>query len=89
MFIAFAQQQDIEGWMDLLYLVKDNFPGLDMDEYRSALTECILNEQALIAKSEDTVVGALTFSRSTGELNFLAVHPHIVKKVLPRPLYQN
>ncbi len=75
MFITFAQQQDLTGWMDLLHLVKENFPGLDMEEYKIALLECIHHKQALIAKVEDTVVGALAFSRSTGELNFLAVHP--------------
>ncbi|MEM1484790.1 GNAT family N-acetyltransferase [Oscillospiraceae bacterium PP1C4] len=75
MFIDFAEQQDIDSWMDLLQMVKDNFPGLDMKEYRIALLDCILNKQALIAKAEDVIVGALTFSKRTGELSFLAVHP--------------
>ncbi len=84
--ISFAQQQDLDSWMDLLHLVKDNFPGLDMREYKIALMEYIHNEQALIAKTEDTLVGALAFSRSTGELYFLAVHPLYRKNGIAKSL---
>ncbi len=86
MLIDFAKQQDINSWMDLLHMVKDNFPGLDMNEYRIALLDCIQNKQALIAKIEDVIVGALTFSKSAGELSFLAVHPLYRKKGIAKAL---
>ncbi|MEG2626310.1 MAG: GNAT family N-acetyltransferase, partial [Christensenella sp.] len=75
MVVDFAEQQDIDSWMDLLHIVKDNFPGLDIKKYRISLLDCILKRQALIAKVEDVVVAALAFTQSIGELKFLAVHP--------------
>ncbi|MEG2575085.1 MAG: GNAT family N-acetyltransferase [Christensenella sp.] len=86
MFISFAKQQDIDSWMDLLCVVKDSFPGLDMKEYRTALSDCIRNKQALAVKAEDVIVGALTFSQCTGELSFLAVHPLYRKKGIAKAL---
>ncbi len=86
MLISFAQQQDLDSWMELLYLVKDNFPGLDIRKYEIALMESIHSKQALIAKINDSLVGALTFSRSTGELHFLAVHPQYRKNGIAKLL---
>jgi len=75
MKIAFAQSNDIDDWIKLLELVKDNFPGLDMDEYKKGLSTRILEQGALIAKENDMLIGALLFSRESKELEFLAVHP--------------
>lgn len=33
MIFEFACKQDIDSWMKLLELVKDNFPGLDKEAY--------------------------------------------------------
>ena len=86
MNIEFAQEQDINSWMDLLNLVKDSFPGLDIPEYKAALSKCILNKEAIVAKMGNTVVGALSFSYSNAELNFLAVHPQYRKKGIAKEL---
>lgn len=75
MEIAFASADDIEGWMEMLELVKDNFPGLDMDEYKKGLSERIHGQGALVARENGTVTGGLMFSRDSKELEFLAVHP--------------
>jgi ribosomal protein S18 acetylase RimI-like enzyme len=75
MKIEFAQNNDIDGWMELLELVKDNFPGLDMKEYEKGLSTRILEKGALAAKENGILIGALLFSRKSGELEFLAVHP--------------
>lgn len=75
MEIGYACNYDIDGWMKLLALVKDNFPGLDMDEYRKALSEQISGQGALAARENGTVIGGLLFSRESKELQFLAVHP--------------
>ena len=74
MDIGFAQSNDIDSWLKLLELVKDNFPGLDMDEYKKGLSKRILEQGALVAKESDTVIGALLFSGESKELEFLAVH---------------
>lgn len=34
MVFKFACSKDIESWMELLELVKDNFPGLDKEAYK-------------------------------------------------------
>lgn len=86
LFVGFAEQRDIDSWMELLYVVKDNFPGLEMKEYRTALLDAISIEQALVAKEEDVIVGALIFSQRTGELSFLAVHPLYRKKGIAKAL---
>jgi len=86
MNIEFAQEQDINSWMDLLNLVKDSFPGLDIPEYKAALSKCILNKEAIVAKMGNAVVGALSFSYSNAELNFLAVHPQYRKKGIAKEL---
>ena len=75
MKIGFAQNNDINGWINLLERVKDKFPGLDMDEYKRGLSTRILEQGALVAKENDMLIGALLFSRESKELEFLAVHP--------------
>lgn len=75
MKVGFAQSNDIDGWIKLVELVKDNFPGLDMDEYKKGLSTRILEQGALVAKENDMLIGALLFSRESKELEFLAVHP--------------
>lgn len=76
MEIRFAQIRDTVGWMALLELVKENFPGLDLEEYRKILSLRISGEGALVAVENDRIIGALLFSAETRELEFLAVHPH-------------
>jgi len=75
MKIGFAQSNDIDDWIKLLELVKDNFPGLDMEEYKKGLSTRILEQGALAAKENDMLIGAMLFSRESKELEFLAVHP--------------
>ncbi|MDQ1254164.1 MAG: hypothetical protein QG646_3390 [Euryarchaeota archaeon] len=75
MKIEFAQSNDIDGWMELLELVKEDFPGLDMNEYKKGLSKRILEKSALAAKENGILVGALLFSRESRELEFLSAHP--------------
>ena len=79
MIFEFACNQDIDSWMELLELVKDNFPGLDKDTYKKGLQVSILEKEALVAKANGLVVGALAFSKDSKELVFLAVHPEYRK----------
>ncbi len=87
MHIAFAQQQDMNSWMDLLHLVQDSFPGLNMREYQTGLAQCMDDRQALVAKVDNTLGGALIFSKDA-ELTFLAVHPQHRHKGIGKALIQ-
>lgn len=86
MVFDFACNQNIESWMNLLELVKNSFPGLDKEEYKKNLQICIDNKEALIAKEDNKVVGALAFSKSNKELSFLAVHPDYRKNGIAKGL---
>jgi Acetyltransferases len=80
MEIGFAQNKDINSWMELVERVKDSFPGLDMEEYKKGLSLRISGKGALAAVESGRVVGALLFSGETKELEFLAVHPDFRQK---------
>jgi len=70
MVIEFACNQDIASWMELLELVKDNFPGLDKESYKKGLQISISEKEALVMKKDGMVVGALAFSTNNKELVF-------------------
>lgn len=81
MKIGYAKNFDIESWMKLLELVKENFPGLDLDEYKNTLHQSIKEQEALIAEDDNgELAGELIFSRESNELAFLAVHPNHRRK---------
>ena len=66
---------DTDGWLELLDLVQESFPGLDLEEYQAILRRKITGGEALVALDGPLVAGALLFSEDSGELEFLAVHP--------------
>ncbi len=71
----FASPSDAPGWMRLVEAVKDNFPGLVMEDYRRVLMKNIERGSAICVRLETEVVGALLFSTAQRTLSFLAVHP--------------
>jgi len=71
----FAKRSDMEGWMALVDLVKDGFPGLDMADYRKTLEKNIDRGSAVLVRHDDEVVGVLLFSVSLSMLCCMAVHP--------------
>lgn len=73
--VKFANFDDVPQWMSLIDIVEDHFPGLDKDDYQKSLLECIQRKEALCAKIQGKVVGALLFSIAGSTLAFLAVHP--------------
>ncbi|NLT14682.1 MAG: GNAT family N-acetyltransferase [Clostridiales bacterium] len=75
MLIRLAQTSDFDGWMSLLLLVQESFPGLDFEEYRKALSKKIEEQEALVAEEGGQIIGTLAFSHKKGEIEFLAVHP--------------
>lgn len=73
--ITFADPGDIAGWIELVDIVKDHFPGLNKEDYRKTLIECIKNQEALCAKEHGKIIGILLFSIEHSMLAFMAVHP--------------
>lgn len=91
MEIILGNECDIDGWMELVNKVKENFPGLEtkkaLDEHRNTVLDFIRKKSAICAKINDKVVGALLFSRDNNMICFLAVNKehrrqHIADKML-------
>lgn len=84
--ITFAAREDILQWMELVRLVIDGFPCLDEEDYIMRLRDYIRLRQALIIKDGSTAVGVLAFSRETGSIDFLGVHPQYRRQGIARAL---
>jgi len=44
--LYFATYADIDDWMRLVEVVADDFPGLDMEDYRKTLIKNVLRQSA-------------------------------------------
>jgi ribosomal protein S18 acetylase RimI-like enzyme len=73
--IRYAQDEDFEGWLELLGQVQESFPGLSIEDYKGILRQKMFKKEALAATEEGRVVGALMFSTKLREIEFLAVRP--------------
>ena len=73
--ISYAEKTDINEWMKLVDVVKNDFPGLIKEEYEKILLDNIESKTALCAKVKDKIIGVLLFSVKENILSFLAVHP--------------
>lgn len=82
--IAFAAEDDIPCWMNLVRLVIDGFPHLHEDEYIQVLKNRINTKQALILKDGEIAIGIMLFSYKTGSIDFLGIHPLYRKKGVPK-----
>ena len=71
--IRLSKETDIPAWLELARQCVDGYPCLDERDY--LLRKSICEEQALILKNGDTVLGALGFSRETGNIDFLGIPP--------------
>ncbi len=90
MIIEPATKQDIDTWMDLVYKVKDSFPGLEtedaLEEHRNTVLDFMDKNSAICARADNKIVGTLLFSKESGTLCFLAVdaeyrRQHIAEKM--------
>jgi ribosomal protein S18 acetylase RimI-like enzyme len=79
MVIADAGPERIDGWMQLVEAVRDNFPGLEteekMREHRRTVEKFMRRGEAICAVEGGRVVGALLYSSKQNLLCFLAVDP--------------
>lgn len=70
-----ARSEDIPSWINLVRMTIDGFPNLQEDEYLDTLKRHIERGHALIVKDGDACVGIALFSRSSGHIDFLGIHP--------------
>jgi ribosomal protein S18 acetylase RimI-like enzyme len=77
--LCYAKMQDIESWMKMIGIVRNNFPGLetteDMGNYREIVIKNIKRETSICVKYGNEVVGAMIFSYHSQCISCMAVHP--------------
>ena len=78
--ICIAETGDIPAWMDLMRLVIDGYPVMDETDYLNAITKAIEEERALTLKEDNILIGAMTFSKNSGSIDFLGIHPQYRKQ---------
>ena len=75
----FGEPADIDQWMDLVRLVRNNFPGLEteesLEEHRQVVLKFMGKRQALCVKVNDQIAGVMLFSRNRNMICCLAVRP--------------
>ena len=73
--ICIAEKEDIPAWMDLMRLVIDGYPVMDETDYLNEIRKAIKEKRALVLKEDNILIGAMTFSRNSGSIDFLGIHP--------------
>lgn len=77
--LVYAEIQDIDDWIKMVEVVKDNFPGLEtaekMNEYKKTVIKNIERKTALCVKCSNEIVGIMLFSYNCKCLSCMAVHP--------------
>ncbi|MDO4756568.1 MAG: AraC family transcriptional regulator, partial [Parabacteroides sp.] len=73
--ICIAETGDIPAWMDLMRLVIDGYPVMEETDYLKEITKATEEKRALILKEENVLIGAMIFSRKSGSIDFLGIHP--------------
>ena len=83
-----ASEEDIPGWMKLVSTVRENFPGLDEEEFAAALPERISGGEAWVFRDRGHIAAALLYSKERCELDFLAVPPDYRRRGLAQKLVE-
>lgn len=73
--VSYASREDIPDWMALAALVIDGFPCFEAAEHREWLKRQIEQRQAFVIRDRALLAGAAAYSRRTGSIDFLGVHP--------------
>lgn len=73
--VELAVESDIPSWLELVRIVADNSPGLDIDEYTKTLEKNIARKTALCVKRDGKIIVVLSFSPHYHCLSCMAVHP--------------
>lgn len=79
MKVGFATYGDLHSWMELVEMVRPNFPGLETNEmlksYQDIVIKNMNRNSAVCVKDDEKVVGILLFSFKHNMLCCMAVHP--------------
>lgn len=86
--ICFAEPADLPAWMELMRLAIDGYPAMDEGDYQKAIAGCIEEKQGLVLKDEGRLIGAMAFSRHSGSIDFLGIHPQYRNKGIQRLFLQ-
>ncbi len=82
--VRFAVRKNLESWMSLMEVVRDNFPGLETEEklkgYRNTVIKNIDRGSAICAVEGNMVIGVLLFSTKCNMLCQMAVHPEFRRR---------
>ena len=77
--LCYAEMQDIDSWIKMIEIVRDNFPGLEtnekMENYKNTVVKNIKRKTALCVKYGNEIIGAMIFSYHSQCLSCMAVHP--------------
>ena len=91
--IRIAETEDIPAWMELMRLAIDGYPVMDETDYLNAITKAIEEERALILEEGNLLIGAMTFSKNSGSIDFLGIHPQYrnqgIQKIFLDTLLEN
>lgn len=74
-----ATAADGDAWMALARMAIAGYPGFEENSYWHTLNEKIRAREALVALDGDRLLGALAFSRETGVIDYLGVHPQALR----------
>ena len=79
MEVYFGKPADIDEWMELVRLVRNEFPGLEteeaLEEHRHTVLGFFDKKQAICVKDSGRITAVMLFSRSRNMICFLAVSP--------------
>lgn len=82
--LNYAEMQDIDSWIKMIEIVRDNFPGLEtaekINDYRQTVIKNIKRKTAICVKYKCRVVGVMLFSYNSRCLSCMAVHPNHRRK---------
>lgn len=78
--ISLAKLSDLDSWMELVNLIRKNFPGLDkqdeLENYKETVIKNINRQTAICVKDNGKIVGILLFSKKQNMLCCMGVHPN-------------
>ena len=78
--ICLAEKTDIADWMNLMRLVIDGYPVMNETDYLNEITKCIEEKRALVLRDGNILIGAMAFSKHSGSIDFLGIHPQYRKQ---------
>ncbi len=90
--VVYAKEDNLSSWMNMIEVVKWNFPGLEtkekVQEYMNTVKKNINKGTAICALFGNMVVGCLLFSVKYNMLCCMAVHPEFRRKCIATRMFE-